>query len=369
MTPATIPLHWESDVKRGLDRDLALGVIEKVGVNVPVSWCSRMLITPKTNGQPRRVIDFTPVNKHAPRQLHHTKSPYVIATSVPRNQVKTVLDNWHGYHSVPIYPNDTHLTTFITPYGRYKYKTAPQGFISAGDGYTQRMDKIVKGTPKFDHCVDDSILWNDTIESNFFQVCEFLEKCSKAGCTFNPEKFQFASDEVNFLGFKITREGLGPTDDFVNNIKSFPTPKNLTDVRAWFGTINQISYTFAIAEQMAPFRALLSSKLPFMWSPELDQAFQQSKMEIIRQCSVGVRKFDPTRHTALATDWSRMAVGCWLTQKFLNALEMSLVAVPQVGKRYMLQVSLIHLLWPAIIQLREKPTLQHGHCRNVNSLS
>ena len=178
------------------------------------------------------------------------------------------------------------------------------------------MDKIVEGTPKFDHCVDDSILWNDTIESNFFQVCDFLEKCSKAGCTFNPEKFQFASDEVNFLGFKITREGLDPTDEFVNNIKSFPTPKNLTDVRAWFGTINQISYTFAIAEQMAPFRTLLSSKLPFMWSPELDQAFQQSKMEIIRQCSAGVRKFDQTRHTALATDWSRMAVGCWLTQKF-----------------------------------------------------
>ena len=124
MTPATIPLHWESDVKRGLDRDEALGVIEKVGVNVPVTWCSRMLITPKANGQPRRVIDFTPVNKHAPRQLHHTKSPYVIATSVPRNQVKTVLDNWHGYHSVPIHPDDTHLTTFITPYGRYKYKTA-----------------------------------------------------------------------------------------------------------------------------------------------------------------------------------------------------------------------------------------------------
>ena len=163
MTPATIPLHWEQDVKDGLDRDVALGVIEKVDVNVPVQWCSRMLVAPKSDGTPRRVIDFTPVNKHAPRQVHHTRSPYVIATSVPSNQVKTVLDNWHGYHSVPIHPDDTHLTTFITPYGRYKYKTAPQGFISAGDGYTHRMDIIVQGTEKFDHCVDDLILWNSDI--------------------------------------------------------------------------------------------------------------------------------------------------------------------------------------------------------------
>ena len=69
---------------------------------------------------------------------------------------------------------------------------------------------------------------------------------------------------------------------------------------------------------MAPFRQLLSSKLPFAWSQELDLAFQKSKAEIIRQCSLGVRKFEPHRLSALATDWSRSAVGCWLTQKFCD---------------------------------------------------
>ena len=36
MTPANIPIHWEKKVKYGLDRDLALGVIQKVDVIVPV---------------------------------------------------------------------------------------------------------------------------------------------------------------------------------------------------------------------------------------------------------------------------------------------------------------------------------------------
>ena len=53
---------------------------------------------------------------------------------------------------------------------------------------------------------------------------------------------------------------------------------------------------------------------------ELDLAFQKSKSEIIKQCSIGVRKFEPHRKTALATDWSRTAVGCWLTQKFCDCL-------------------------------------------------
>ena len=118
------------------------------------------------------------------------------------------------------------------------------------------MDLIVQGIEKFDHCVDDSILWNDDIESNFIQVCSFLEKCARSGCVFNPSKFQFAEETVNFLGFKISSQGLGPTDAFIETIKSFPPPKSITDVRAWFGTVNQVSYTFAIADQMAPFRRL-----------------------------------------------------------------------------------------------------------------
>ena len=95
---------------------------------------------------------------------------------------------------------------------------------------------------------------------------------------------------------------MGPTDEFVETIRSFPTPKNLTDVMAWFGMINQISYTFAIAEQVLPFRSLLSSKISFHWSSELDAAFLESKEEIIKQCSLGGRKFELNRPTALATD-------------------------------------------------------------------
>ena len=314
-TPAKIPLHWDKQVKDGLDRDEALGVIEKVPVNEPVKWCSRMLVTPKHDGTPRRVIDYSQLNKHAPRQTHHTKSPYQIAASIPGGKVKTVLDNWHGYHSVPIDPADRPLTTFLTPYGRYRYKTTPQGLISAGDGYTQRMDLITNGTNDYESCVDDTILWDNTVQENFYRVCDFIAKCAKAGCIFNPNKFQFASETVDFLGFRITSTGVQPHPDFLQTIMSFPTPKSITDVRSWFGLINQVNYAFAAAPVMEPFKKLLSSKVPFHWSAELNESFEKSKLEVIRQCENGVRSFQLNTPTVLATDWSKAAVGCWLAQK------------------------------------------------------
>ena len=130
---AQVPLHWQEAVKGGLDMDVRLGVIEKIPVNTPTKWCSRMVVQPKQNGQPRRVVDYQALNSHAPRQIHHTQSPWSLVSSIPANQVKSVVDCWHGYHSVPIAEEDRHFTTFLTPWGTYQYKTTPQGFLSAGD--------------------------------------------------------------------------------------------------------------------------------------------------------------------------------------------------------------------------------------------
>jgi hypothetical protein len=66
---------------------------------------------------------------------------------------------------------------------------------------------------------------------------------------------------------------------------------------------------------MAPFKHLLSSKVPFQWSEELQLAFDASKQEILKQCEKGVRSFDPSLPTAIATDWSKLGIGFWLTQK------------------------------------------------------
>ena len=164
-------------------------------------------------------------------------------------------------------------------------------------------------------CVDDTLLFDNTIEEQFFRTCEFLERCGKHGIIINPKKFQFAEMEVDFVGFRVSATGVRPTDTFLEAILSFPSPTNITDVRSWFGVVNQVAYSFASCPIMEPFRHLLSNKVPFAWSPELETAFQASKTEIVEQCTQGVRMFDPTLPTCLATDWSKYGVGYWLCQK------------------------------------------------------
>ena len=169
-TPAPVAVHWAEQVKGQLDRDMALGIIEPVPLNTPVTWCARMVVVAKHDGSPRRTVDFKALNSASKRQTHHTKSPFQLASEVPARMKKSVLDVWNAYHSVPIRQEDQHKLTFITPWGRFRYKRAPQGYLASGDGYTHR-DSLISGTiDQKITLVDDSLLWDPDTEQNFNSV-------------------------------------------------------------------------------------------------------------------------------------------------------------------------------------------------------
>ena len=107
---APVPLHWKSRVKVDLDRDVALGVLEKVPDNIPVKWLSRMVITAKGNGEPRRTIDYQPLNRQALCQPFPVQSSFQLASQVPAKTKKSMVDAWNRYRQIPSTP-----TTDSTP--------------------------------------------------------------------------------------------------------------------------------------------------------------------------------------------------------------------------------------------------------------
>ena len=170
-SPIPVPLHWHKEVKAGLDCDVAIGVIEKVPSGTPTTWVHKMVCVAKKDNSPRRTVNFVPLNKHSSRETHHTMSPFHQASMVPANKYKTVLDAWNGYHSCALDEDSKHLTTFITPFGRYRYRTLPQGYLAAGDAYTERYDRIISEIEDKTKCVDDALLWKSNIKDQFFHTC------------------------------------------------------------------------------------------------------------------------------------------------------------------------------------------------------
>ena len=314
-TPAPVALHWQDQVHKDLLRDEALGVIEKVPYGEPVSWCHRMVITRKHDGSPRRTVDLSPLNKVCKRETFSAEAPFQLARRVPGRTWKTVMDAWNGYHSVPLREEDRPLTTFITPFGRYRYTRAPQGYLSSGDGYNRRFDSILSEFERKERCVDDTIFYDSDLEAHWWRTIEFLTICGQAGIVLNPTKFQFSKREVDFAGFRITEDKICPLPKYIEAIKSFPRPSNISDIRSWFGLVNRVANYGQVRDTMAPFKPFLSPKYRFFWSEVLEKAFLESKDHIIRSICKGVEIFDKEKLTCLRPDWSKKGIGYLLLQK------------------------------------------------------
>ena len=73
----------------------------------------------------RRTLYLRPLNSATAAQTHLTQSPITQVQKVPAGTWRTTMDVWNGYHSVPLDKDSRDATTFLTPFGRFRYLTNP----------------------------------------------------------------------------------------------------------------------------------------------------------------------------------------------------------------------------------------------------
>ena len=138
---AIIPIHLKAKVKGDLDRDVRLGILENMNVKLPVKWLSRVMVTMKKDGSPRRIIDYKNLSNEVPCQTNITQSPFMCASACPPRKKKSILDAKDGYHSVPLKKGESQaVTEFLCEFGRYRCIGSGQELICSKDSYTHRFD-------------------------------------------------------------------------------------------------------------------------------------------------------------------------------------------------------------------------------------
>ena len=72
--------------------------------------------------------------------------------------------------------------------------------------------------------MDDVLIASEDIESHLKDVAAVLDRLKKFGLRCSLKKCEWMKDEVEFLGFLITSEGLQPKPDKVETRKTWPRP-------------------------------------------------------------------------------------------------------------------------------------------------
>ena len=61
-----------------------------------------------------------------------------------------------------------------------------------------------------------------------------------------------------YSGFLISEDSIEPLPRYLEAIRSFPTPRSTTDIRSWFGLVNQVANYAQLRDMMAVFRPRLT---------------------------------------------------------------------------------------------------------------
>ena len=134
-----IPFKQHESLKNELIRMEQMNVIAKV--NEPTEWVSSIVLASKSNGKIRVCLDPKDLNRAVKR--HHYKLPTrdEIMAQFSNARVFSKLDASQGFWQMKLSKESSYLTTFNTPFGRYRYTRLPYGIKSAPEVYHKKCEK------------------------------------------------------------------------------------------------------------------------------------------------------------------------------------------------------------------------------------
>lgn len=295
-----------------LQRMVKLGVIEKV--EKPTDWCAPCLVVPKKSGAIRLCIDYTQLNRAVKREYHPLPSTDEVLAEINDSQIFSKLDANSGYWQMQLSEQSKDLTTFITPFGRYRCHRLPFGISSAPEIFQREMQKILNGAEGAICMMDDVLIHGKTQSEHDRRLKTVLDMISQAGLTLNKAKCQFSVREVLFLGHLINTDGIAPDPEKVKAIVKFPAPNSLGELRRFLGMVNYLGkFTPKLAESTSSLRLLLNKASGWVWNDQTKHEFETVK-RLMSSAPVLV-PFDLNSSVRLSTDASSFGLGAVLLQR------------------------------------------------------
>ncbi|GFR64772.1 Pol polyprotein [Elysia marginata] len=117
-----------------------LGIVEKIKEGEPTERINSLVYREKANGRLRLCLDPKDLNRTILREHHKTPTLEEILPNLSVTKYFSIQDAKCGYWNVVLDKESTRLTTFNSPFGRYKFLTMPFGLKMSQDIFQSKID-------------------------------------------------------------------------------------------------------------------------------------------------------------------------------------------------------------------------------------
>ncbi len=157
--------------------------------------------------------------------------------------VFTKLDLKQAYQQLPLDDKAADLLTINTHGGLFRARQLQFEVSTAFSIFQRFMDTPLAGIPGVQPYLDDILISGKTMEEHNARQRAVLQCFAEAGLRLKKEKSSFAAAQVEFLRFRVDKDGIKPTCEKVEAIQKAPTPQNKTELQELLGLLNLLTST------------------------------------------------------------------------------------------------------------------------------
>ena len=231
--PRRIPFSLRSRVDQLVSEMLYQGIV----VPSKSPWASPVVLVAKKDGSTRFCVDYRRLNAVTKTDVFPLPRVDDSLDQLSNSRYFTTLDLAAGYWQVLVEPKSREKTAFVTHSGLFEFSVMPFGLKNAPATFQRLIETVLSGLIRhvcLDY-LDDIIVTGRTFDEHLANLRSVFLRLRDAHLKLKPRKCFLAMKEVEYLGFRVSGEGIIADPKKIEAVQHYPTPADVKQVRSFVG--------------------------------------------------------------------------------------------------------------------------------------